>query len=346
MKKLTALILALAVCISATCLTVSAADTETLNEAHALKTLGLFRGSDKGLELDREPTRMEALIMLIRLMGKENEALAGQWEHPFTDAPTWQNAENYIGYAYENGLTNGVSETLFDPETAASAAECVTFTLRALGYADNETSTVWDNWETLGQQAAIYEKGEGAFTRGSAVNVYYAALESKMQPENTVSLAQKLIAESVFTQAEYETAKQIASGSVDLKNSSLETIMAAVYAGVEYDFSNMHMSNTVITADNAEYYLGTSDIKFKEALASEPMMMAMAHSVCLVRLEDDQDSQKAMEEIKANVDPRKWICVGVDEENVRTAAVGNLVILVMDNNCPQELINSFLTLEK
>lgn len=39
--------------------------------ADALKDLGLFSGSDKGYELDRAPTRLEAGVMLVRLLGAE-----------------------------------------------------------------------------------------------------------------------------------------------------------------------------------------------------------------------------------------------------------------------------------
>ena len=61
---------------------------EANGKAAALKQLGLFKGvSDTDFALDRAPTRTEALIMLIRAMGKESEALGGSWSHPFTDVP-------------------------------------------------------------------------------------------------------------------------------------------------------------------------------------------------------------------------------------------------------------------
>ena len=37
-------------------------------------------------------------------------------------------------------------------------------------------------------------------------------------------------------------------------------------------------------------------------------------------------------DIKENVDPRKWVCVGVEEDHVNTFVIDDLVILVMDNN--------------
>ncbi|MFR8291359.1 MAG: S-layer homology domain-containing protein [Dysosmobacter welbionis] len=62
---------------------------------------------------------MQALVLLVRFLGKEKEATSRVWEHPFTDVPSW--ASNYVGYAYEAGLTNGISTTHFGSGDAASS---------------------------------------------------------------------------------------------------------------------------------------------------------------------------------------------------------------------------------
>ena len=69
-------------------------------KADVLNTLGLFKGTENGYELDKPLTRMEALIMLIRLSGKELDALYSmkEYEMPFTDAPDWEKADKYLGY--------------------------------------------------------------------------------------------------------------------------------------------------------------------------------------------------------------------------------------------------------
>ena len=51
-------------------------------------------------------------------------------------------------------------------------------------------------------------------------------------------------------------------------------------------------------------------------------------------------------EIKEKVDPNKWVCVSVDEENVYVESVGDLVILAMDNQNGEKLKDSFLNLSK
>ena len=54
------------------------------------------------------------------------------WNTPFTDVADW--AKPYVGYAYANGLTAGVSQTRFGSESSVTAAQFLTFVLRALGY--------------------------------------------------------------------------------------------------------------------------------------------------------------------------------------------------------------------
>ena len=87
-----------------------------------------------------------------------------------------------------------------------------------------------------------------------------------------------------------------------------------------------------VNADNIEYYLGTSDISYKEALASEPAIGSIAHSVVLVRVADDASVEDVKTKIKENVNPRKWICVGVEEEDVIVKNRGNLIILILEED--------------
>lgn len=220
MKKLLGLLLCLVLCVSLfpTALASGTGDTALEeNLSSDLNTLGLFQGTQvnadgsTNFELNRAPTRVEALVMLIRLLGKETEALDGSWTHPFTDVAEW--ADKYVGYAYENGLTNGVSETLFGSDEAASSAMYLTYVLRALGYSDTESQDFlwdfyfdWDNPYALATYCGILpiSVNTDTFLRGDAVQISYAALTATLN-ESTQTLAEKLIADGVFTQNEYNS---------------------------------------------------------------------------------------------------------------------------------------------
>ena len=139
------------------------------------------------------------------------------------------------------------------------------------------------------------------------------------------------------------TTKNIVSDSSNIEG-SLSDIMAKVYKGTEDN--SPKLIQTEVTSEKLSYYLGVETLNFKEALASEPMISEIAHSVFLVRVNDGFDIEKAKAEIKEKVDPRKWICVGVEDNNVIVDSIGDLIILIMDNENPDTLHKNFQNLSK
>lgn len=121
-----------------------------------------------------------------------------------------------------------------------------------------------------------------------------------------------------------------------------DDLLDKIYAGYTDEIA---LGRTVIDSENVEYYLGTSDIEFEEAVASEPMMTSIAHSVVLLKVKDGANKQDIMTKIKNNVNPNKWICVGVDPSNVRVHENGNLILLVMTDEKPDLLVDNFMKLK-
>ena len=125
----------------------------------------------------------------------------------------------------------------------------------------------------------------------------------------------------------------------------LDELMTKVYSQLPEDKTPMGLTNIEVTAENVEGFLGTADIEYKEALASESMVGSIAHSVVLVRVEDESKVEEVMAQIKDNVNPRKWICVGVEEDQVIVKNKGNLIILIMAADGAEELEAGFDGLE-
>ena len=123
----------------------------------------------------------------------------------------------------------------------------------------------------------------------------------------------------------------------------LEELMTKVYENIPEDERPMMLMNTEVNEENIEYYLGTKDIEYVEALASESGVGSIAHSVVLVRTKDNADIETIKNEIKEKVDPRKWICVGVEREDLIVKNKGNLIILIMveDENTRAKLEEGF-----
>lgn len=151
--------------------------------ATKLAELGLFKGVGEGrTDLDRVPTRIEALVMTIRLMGAEDEALSSEAKHPFQDVPAW--ADRYVAYAYDTGLVRGISATEFGAAQTADAAMCLAFALRAVGI-DPDAEDAWDEAAVLAaaKDAKLLPEGVDTetFLRADMVTVCCAAYQELQQ---------------------------------------------------------------------------------------------------------------------------------------------------------------------
>ena len=201
MKKMLSLLLSVLLVLTLT-VPALAYDTNTgAEQAEALKELGLFAGTGDGFELNREATRAEAIVMIIRFMGKEAEAKATPAKSPFTDVPAW--AGSYVAYAYENGITTGISKTAFGAEQPITAQQFVTMMLRVLGY----DGVSYDNAVSFGKRIGMLSDNVNVneFYRGDMVDICCSTLNIKANgSEQTV--AEDLIESGVFTKAQYDAA--------------------------------------------------------------------------------------------------------------------------------------------
>jgi len=236
MKKICSLFLSILIMLSCCSISVSAQRDVSEQEKNAavLKDLGLFKGvSDTEFDLGRAPSRVEALVMLIRVLGKEGEALDKDRAHPFTDVPEW--ADKYVGYAYESKLTNGQSATQFGTGEA-SAAMFVTFVLRALGYSDtNGEDFVWSDPFTLAKEIGVVTDSvelEG-FLRADVVTIAVNSLDVKLKNSET-KLYQKLIEAGVFTEEKYAKYFEIQKQPEELTELSAEKIYEKCSPAVFY----------------------------------------------------------------------------------------------------------------
>ena len=184
-------------------------------QAFKLSDIGLFKGTDKSFELERSPLRTEALTMLIRVLGKEQEALLLNLPHPFTDVPNW--ASPYVGYAYANGLTAGVSDTMFGSNDPATSAQYLTFVLRALGYS-SESDFEWYNPYSLALQAGILPDGANInqFLRADMVMITKSALSSKMKGFSS-TLGEQLVSLCSITPEQYKSVTDMAANYVSVE---------------------------------------------------------------------------------------------------------------------------------
>lgn len=188
--------------------------------AAALKALHLFKGSftgyGEGFDLEAAPTRLQALIMFIRVLGEEEQALAWTGTTPFTDVAKGSDAEKYVGYAYSKGYTNGYSATQFKPAGAVNAYQYTEFVLRAMGYSSAANTDLADTF-VRAQEAGVLTAGEVSmlqadkFLRAELVYISYYALDAALPGENR-TLGDLLCEKGVFTGLERADAAAMVSG--------------------------------------------------------------------------------------------------------------------------------------
>ena len=185
--------------------------------AAALKEMNLFKGSftgyGEGFDLELAPTRLQALIMFIRVLGEEDEALAWTGSQPFKDIHEGTQAFQYVGYAYEKGYTNGYTATEFRPAGAVNVFQYTEFILRAMGYSSAQNTNIGDALARA-QVAGVLTEGETValqavkFLRADLVYLSYYALDAAL-PDGSMTLGDLLEEKGVFTGKEWKTAHNL-----------------------------------------------------------------------------------------------------------------------------------------
>jgi len=191
-----------------------------ISEAEQLKSLGVFLGTDHGFELNREPTRLEGLIMMIRLLGKEAEAQSLSNQNCiFNDVPDW--GKGYVNFAFSNGLTKGIGNDQFGSNDKINALAYTTFMLRVLGYNDSNGDFSYSQSIRFAAQTGMYsvadvtELTENAFLRDHVAKISMLALGTNINNGN-ISLLDKLSNEGAVSQEVASQIKAFLSGKIEV----------------------------------------------------------------------------------------------------------------------------------
>lgn len=235
-----------AVCVGAAAaamLTASAFAANYTNCADSLHEMGLFQGTQNGYDLDRTPTRAEAAVMLVRLLGKEAEAKALTYTAPFTDLKGWE--KPYVQYLYSNGLANGTNRTTFHPTGKCTAQMYAVFLLRALGYSDTADFSYANAIETAREQG-IYDTGiinVQNFLRDDAAAASYTVLS--VSPKNSEgTLLDQLVSENAITEADAKSYQNLFSTYAQYRKAT-----AGMDALLHYSVNSEFASPAAVTYD-------------------------------------------------------------------------------------------------
>ena len=182
----------------------------------ALGEMGLFQGTGTGYVLENTASRAQGLVMFLRILGLEDEALAYTGSCPFTDVPADHWARPYVAYAYAQGLTNGTGSGRFSPDRAITCQHYATFLLRALEYREGEDFTYSTAVADL-EEAGLFTAEEtavlsaGSFQRYKMVYLSFYGLFGVDQQEGGL-LMTRLVQDGAVTSADLAAGLALAEG--------------------------------------------------------------------------------------------------------------------------------------
>ena len=181
-----------------------------LNTADALYHLGLFLGYGDTYGLNDGLTRNQGVILLVRMLGKEEEAKKEPYSAPFTDVANA--AKPHVSYAYSHKIANGYNAGSFGGTDKLSDKQFCAFTLRALGYTDSGAAPDFTYAESreMAKKVGLLTSSaaNNGFDRGNVVEIFWRALNTNMN-NSEQTLAEFLCSAGVFTKSEWNKAVDI-----------------------------------------------------------------------------------------------------------------------------------------
>ncbi len=203
-RRITAIVIVISILLSAA----APAFAFSKNESRSIESFfiesKLLRGDGSSYGLGNTPTRLEGVIILIRLLGKEAEAQRlQQLPCRFSDVPSW--ATGYANYAYEENISKGVSDTLFGTNDPMTAQQFNTLLLRTIGYDDSLGDFRWDRAVNKAYELAIlpgdladrYET-KASYTKRDLMETAFCYLEAEFK-DGDETLILSLIDDSVIS---------------------------------------------------------------------------------------------------------------------------------------------------
>jgi hypothetical protein len=209
MKKIKALITATVIVTTLLAASVPAF-AFTANETRSMDNFfidaQLLKGDGGSYGLEKTASRLEGVIILIRMMGKETDAQAmNDLPCQFTDVPAW--AKGYVNYAYAENISKGVSDTRFGVNDKMTVYQYNTLLLRVLGYNDANGDFEWDDSVDKAKElsilpkdfASIYTRSGVVYTKGALMETSFCYLQANRKDQEE-TLIDQLIEDGVISQ--------------------------------------------------------------------------------------------------------------------------------------------------
>lgn len=184
---------------------------DEMTAAEQCETLGMLQGNGDGVTaeyLATAPTRMQAAIMYLRLLGLEDEALAYEGTANFEDAGlVWAGGQAILAYLLANpdlGWQGTVAGVTFDPLATIDAQSYYKVMLEALGY-EQGVDFEWADVLTFAADKGLLAVADAdPFTVADLATATVEALQAENSDGEV--LIDALVADGIVTLADAQTA--------------------------------------------------------------------------------------------------------------------------------------------
>ncbi len=130
------------------------------------------------------------------------------------------------------------------------------------------------------------------------------------------------------------------------ENVDLAAVADSLYDGIAEDQRPFVMSMP-LTNEDFEFFTFVPYEESLEAVANEPMMSSIAHSVVLVKAPSTEKAEALAAAMKENCDPRKWMCVEADiVEGVTNGNIAMLLMTTTEGGLSETILNNFRSLDE
>ena len=146
-------------------------------EAESLQADGLLNGNEKGLDLLKPLTRIEATAILVRAMGLEDTPTSDT--SYFTDIQSDNWGAKYANIAKDKGIADGIGDNLFAPNDTITASQFATLILRNQGE-NPDWQTAINTFVERGLITSEQAEKMDLFTRGDMAKIIYEAKQRNM----------------------------------------------------------------------------------------------------------------------------------------------------------------------
>ena len=111
---------------------------------------------------------------------------------------------------------------------------------------------------------------------------------------------------------------------------NVDDVMDGIYEGFKEDELPMMLELFPIDEENEEWFLGTNEIDYKEALACESGVGSVPHSVVVIEAKKAEDVETIKNQLRDSMNGHKWVCVGVQDKDIVIESQGNYIVMILD----------------